>query len=45
VAQPECILSPDGEGGNLESGTIKARWDIIATTELSLYEARSRPLL
>ena len=45
VAQPECILSPDGEGGNLESGTIMARWDIIATTELSLYEARSRPLL
>lgn len=45
VAQPECILSPEGEGGNLESGTMKARWDILATTELSLFEANSRPLL
>jgi len=40
VAQPECILTPDGEGGNLEPGTMKARWDILANTELSLYEQK-----
>ena len=40
VAQPECILTPDGEGGNLETGTMKARWDILANTELKLYEPK-----
>jgi len=41
VAQPECILTPDGEGGNLEPGTMKARWDILENTELTLYEPKS----
>jgi len=36
VAQPECILTPDGEGGNLETGTMKARWDILPGTKLTL---------
>ena len=40
VAQPECILTPDGEGGNLEPGTMKARWDIVGNTDLSLYSPK-----
>ena len=36
VAQPECILTPEGEGGNLEAGTMKARWDILPGTLLSI---------
>ncbi len=45
VAQPECILSPEGEGGNLEAGTMKARWDIMANTALSVYEPKLSNLL
>jgi len=29
-------LTPDGEGGNLEAGTMKARWDILPGTKLGL---------
>ncbi len=41
VAQPECLIIPEGEGGNLEAGTMKARWDILPNTTLSLYEPKN----
>lgn len=45
LAQPECILSPEGEGGNLETGSMKARWDILANTPLSVNSPKLSNLL
>ena len=42
VAQPECILSPEGEGGNIDAGTMKARWVILPQTVLSSNRAENR---
>jgi hypothetical protein len=45
VAQPECILSPEGEGGNIDAGTMKARWAILPNTILSNNREENRRTL
>jgi len=45
VAQPECILSPEGEGGNIDAGTMKARWVILPNTILSNNREENRRTL